>query len=144
MKYCIITYCGYIYIVSCEKIAFFFMDWLQYVNYVYCIDKLAVVYTCFQQTSSDCVAPRCYCILNNNECYLRIFGIKLDMNKLTELHNQKTVNYDLVITVVNNAMLTATTFRAYKASADTEIHVNHVYCLNVFCIFWPTSNMTLF
>ncbi|KAK2152777.1 hypothetical protein NP493_2407g00008 [Ridgeia piscesae] len=39
------------------------------------------------------------------------------MDKLTRLHNQKTINYDLVVTVVNNAMLTATTVHAYNYTA---------------------------
>ena len=60
------------------------------------------------------------------------YGIKLDIYKLTELHNQKTVNYDLVATVVNNAMLTATMFRAYNVSADTESHDKLVNCMNLF------------
>ncbi|KAK2158679.1 hypothetical protein NP493_1763g00041 [Ridgeia piscesae] len=37
--------------------------------------------------------------------------------KLTQLHHQNTVNYDLVVTVVNNAMLTATAVRAYNYTA---------------------------
>jgi len=53
------------------------------------------------------------------------------MDKLTRLHNQKTINYDLVVTVVNNAMLTATTVHAYNVSTDAQQHDNLGNCLNL-------------
>ncbi|KAK2145663.1 hypothetical protein NP493_3886g00000 [Ridgeia piscesae] len=84
-----------------------------------------------KQTPSDCFAPRCYCIPKNNECYLRNFGIKSDMDKLTRLHNQKTITYDLVVTVVNNAMLSATTVHEYNVSTDAQQNDNLGNCLNL-------------
>ena len=65
--------------------------------------------------------------------------------KLTQLHHQKTAKYEMVVTVVNNAMLTATAVRAYNVSADTERHDNHVNCASLSRhMFGQTNNMTIF
>ena len=100
------------------------------------------MYTCFQQTPSGYFAPRCSCIPKNNQWN---FGIMSHVYKLTQLHHQNTVNYDLVVTVVNNAMLTATAVRAYNVSADTERHDNHVNCQQL-CrhMFSQANNITKF
>ncbi|KAK2158684.1 hypothetical protein NP493_1763g00001 [Ridgeia piscesae] len=65
----------------------------------------------------DCVAPQCYCIPKDEECFWRNFEIKPDMSKMVKPHGDHDFDYDLVITSTNNAMLT--TVFTYKITVDT-------------------------
>ena len=68
---------------------------------------------------SECVAPSCYCIPKDNECYLHHFEIQPNMKKMKEPQGKHDFDYRLVLTVTNNAMLT--TVFTFKASYGTQI-----------------------
>ena len=63
---------------------------------------------------SACVAPTCYCIPKDNECYMRYYEIYTDMSKMAKPYGHHDYDYYLNITVINNAML-VTNFK-FKAS----------------------------
>ncbi|KAI0242789.1 hypothetical protein LSAT2_011095 [Lamellibrachia satsuma] len=65
-------------------------------------------------TSESCVAPRCYCIPKDNECFLRNFDIQPDMSKMAKPRGDHDFDYHLVLNVTNHAMLY--TIFTYKAS----------------------------
>ena len=69
-----------------------------------------------QGATSDCIAPSCYCIPKDNECFLRNFSIKPDMSGMVRPHGDHDFDYELVLNVTNNAKLY--TIFTYKASGS--------------------------
>ena len=72
------------------------------------------VLICGQGVQSTCAAPGCYCIPKDNECFLRHYEIQPNLQKMKVPHGKHDFDYNLVLTVTNNAML-ATVF-TFKAS----------------------------
>ena len=61
----------------------------------------------FQGTASECVAPSCYCIPKDNECFLRNYEINPDLSKMERPQGDHDFDYRLVINVTNNAKLSS-------------------------------------
>ena len=71
---------------------------------------------------SSCKMPTCYCIPKDNECYMRYYQLTTDMSKMTIPYGHHDYDYNLVITVINNAMLV--TILKYKARVDVVVVTN--------------------